>query len=337
MNNDGAVDLVTANLDSEDISVLLGVGNGYFTAAIHTSVSDVPRAIAAGDLDEDGHLDIAAVNLRQSRVSVLLGQGDGTFAAERRFLLLPPGEGGSSEPRSVALGDLDRDGHLDIVAGSVNRDAVAVLLGDGTGDFGAAAETEVGNFPLAVKLADLNADGRPDLVFVSTNDPDDSGDQAQPRVVRVLGVGDGGFDDDTNTRYTVGAAPRDLAVADLNGDGFPDAVSVHPGDDSLYILAGRSGGRLSGGDRERAYSAPNSVAAADLNGDGRPDLLTTHDGHTAGVLLNRGGLAINSVMHFYAGASPIAGISADVNGDGRADVILANRSSDDVSVLLAAP
>lgn len=336
LNNDGRLDLVVVNQGSRDFSVLMGNGNGTFQAERRISLPDIPRALAIADLDKDGKPDVVITNLTQNRVSVFLGRGDGTFLAGQRYPVRPAGVSGAAHPRSVAIADLNRDSHPDIVTGNANADNIAVLLGKGDGTFHAAQEFFSGNFPLDVQLVDLKRDGIMDVVFLSTNDPDNPADQAEPRVVRRFGVGDGTFDEASNQRYATGNGPRGLAVGDLNRSGAYDAVTVHPGDNSVYVLTGRADGKFSRGERKRMGNNPNTVALADLNRDGLLDIITTNDINVVSVLLNRGSLAFYSFMNYPAGSQPIGGILADVNGDNRPDAILCNRGTGDISILLGA-
>ncbi len=336
LNNDGRLDLVVVNQGSRDFSVLMGNGDGTFQPERRTTLLDTPRALAIADLNGDGNLDVVITNLFLNRVSVFLGRGDGAFQPEQRYSVRPPGVGGMAHPRSVAIADLDGDGHPDIVTGNANSDTIAVLRGKGDGTFEAAEEFLSGNFPLDVQLVDLNRDGILDVVFVSTNDPDNPADRALPRVVRRFGVGDGAFDESTNQRYETGGGPRGLAVGDLNRSGSFDAVTVHTGDNSVYVLTGRAGGKFTRGERRRMGDAPNTVALADLNRNGLLDIITTNDINVVSVRLNRGNLMFSSFMNFPAGSQPIGGILADVNGDGRPDAILCNRFTGDISILLGA-
>jgi len=101
-----------ANQFSDDISVLLGNGDGTFAMEARFGVGGAPRSVAIGDLDGDGREDLAVANSEEfpragpGDVSVLLGNGDGTFAMEARF-------GAGDEPSSIAIGDFDGDGRED--------------------------------------------------------------------------------------------------------------------------------------------------------------------------------------------------------------------------------
>lgn len=337
MNRDIHLDLVVANLDSKDLSILLGRGDGTFEPQIRTAVSDIPRDIAIGHLNGDINPDVVATNFAQSRVSVFLGLGDGTFQAERRFSVRESGNPYSAEPRSVALADLNGDGKLDIITGNANTDSIAVLLGQGNGNFGAATEFEAGNFPLDIHVADINGDQALDVVFASTNDPDNPNDQAQSRVVRLLGRGDGSFDEETTQRYETGGAPRGMVLTDLDNDGNHDAITAHPGNDRIYILEGRGAGKFMRGELCRSGEGPNSVAVAELNGDGLLDIVTTNNSESISVLLGRGDLRYSGPYDYTVGADPIAGVLADLDQDGTLDCVVANRITDDVSVLMGVP
>lgn len=334
LNGDAHLDLVVANLDSRDLTVLPGKGDGTFQAPSRAPLTITPRAIALGHLNGDTHIDIVAANVTGSDVAVLMGRGNGTFEAERRISVRAAGATTHATPRSVALGDINGDGFTDIVTGNANRDTLGILLGDGAGNFQPAVEQFIANFPLDVALVDLNRNGVLDVVCLSTNDPDVPTDQAQPRVVRMLGIADGLFNAGSTIRYATGAQPRALAVEDLNNDNRPDAVSVHPENNSVFLHRGQANGSLSPGERLRAGIAPNSVWLSDVNGDNRGDIITTNDGDFASVILNRGNLLFNEPMSIYVGASPIAGILADLDDDGAPDLIVANRRDNTLSVLM---
>src|SRR5207302_39262 len=96
-NGDGRLDLATANFDSNDVSVLLGNGDGTFQAALTFAAGSGPSSVAAGDFNGDGKLDLAVASRGSSLVSVLLGNGDGTFQAALTFA-------GRSSTSSVAVG-----------------------------------------------------------------------------------------------------------------------------------------------------------------------------------------------------------------------------------------
>jgi hypothetical protein len=130
LNHDGIPDLVTANSFSNDVSVLLGHGDGTFAAAQHFPVGHLLLSVAVADLDHDGIPDLVTANRLSNDVSVLLGRGDGTFAAEQRFAV---GVGGG--PVSVAVADLNGDLTLDLAIADVGFSAVTVLLGRGDGTF----------------------------------------------------------------------------------------------------------------------------------------------------------------------------------------------------------
>src|SRR6266446_3597740 len=131
-NGDGRLDLATANFDSNDVSVLLGNGDGSFQAALTAAAGRGPSSVAVGDVNGDGKLDLVVVNLvagDSASVSVLLGNGDGTFQAARISST------GGSRPASVAVGDFNGLGKPDLAVANSGSGSVSVLLGNGDGTF----------------------------------------------------------------------------------------------------------------------------------------------------------------------------------------------------------
>ena len=247
-NGDGNADLVTANHQDGNVSVLLGNGDGTFRAAVNFTAGAGPHSVAVGDFNHDGHLNVAVANELSNNMSVLLGNGNGTFQPAVNY---PAG----SHPLQVAVGDVNGDGMLDLVVANQQSNNVSVFLGRGDGAFLPAVNYSAGNGCNAVVMADLNNDGKLDLAVA---------DYSTGGVAILLGQGDGTFP--TLRGYPGGNTS--VAVADFNGDGKPDFVSVEAfggsGND-VFVDAGYGDGTFhptTFGFTAGVY--PNSVVVADF-------------------------------------------------------------------------
>jgi dienelactone hydrolase len=124
-NADGKLDLAVANLGSNSVSVLLGNGDGTFRTTVDYGAGSAPRWVTVGDLNGDGKLDLVVANNAVSGgtpgVSVLLGNGNGTFKSDVEYAV-------GSEPESVALGDFDGDGRLDIAVADIGSSSQVFVL-----------------------------------------------------------------------------------------------------------------------------------------------------------------------------------------------------------------
>jgi hypothetical protein len=249
-------------------------------------------------------------------------------------LVLPAASQYNPEVRSLALGDMNGDGNLDVVTGNTGSDSISALLGDGTGKFAAPVEFPKISYPLAVNLADFNHDGKLDVVCVSTKDPDQPTDKADPRVVRVLGVGDGTFDAETMVRYATGGGPSDMVLDDFTNKGVLDALTVQTSDDSVYLSVGTADGRFGAGSRMRMDAGPIGAVSSDFNGDGFADLLATHAGDFVSVRYSRGGGKFDAPDHFLTGSLPNASVVGDVTGDSVADLVTLDKGTSSVSILI---
>jgi hypothetical protein len=166
LNGDGRLDLAVANENSDNVSVLLGRGDGTFQASVNYPAGPGPAGIASGDFNGDGKLDLVVANAGSSfgtTVSVLIGNGDGTFQAPVSY---PAGD----EPFSVAVGDFNTDGKLDLVVADSRSsvgNTVNLLLGNGDGTFQTAVPYTVGTGAVSVAVADLNSDGLLDVAVAN--------------------------------------------------------------------------------------------------------------------------------------------------------------------------
>ncbi|MBI2424045.1 MAG: VCBS repeat-containing protein [Candidatus Hydrogenedentes bacterium] len=336
LNRDGEPDGIVVNFDGNDLSLLFSTADGFWAMERRLAVGDIPRSAAVGLVNSDAFLDIVVTRLNQSQAALFLGNGDGTFQTVRTIALRAPGNTERAEPRSIALGDMDKDGDIDIVTGNANTNTVAIVLNNGAATFAPAVEYFAGTFPLAVKLADLNQDTHLDVVVANGQNPATSVTTA-PRVNTLFGVGDGTLDAASRVAYTTLDSPIDMAIADVNGDGDLDVFTAHNSGNNIAILAGRENGRLSAGAGIRVGQTSNALQLVDFDGDGRKDVLTTSDNNSVAVLLNAGGTTYGTVQIFPAGDSPIAAIAVDVTGDSVLDVLAPNRDSDDLSVVRGKP
>jgi hypothetical protein len=317
LNDDGHLDVITANRDSDDVSVLLGTGDGAFFPPMRISVGNVPCSVAISDVNEDGHLDIVTADYYDSKISVRWGLGDGRSNAHTKYAV-------GSNPYSVALSDVNEDGHIDILSANYTDNNVSVLLGVGDGAILSQATYAVGNYPRSVVLSDVNEDGHLDVVTANYTDNN---------VSVLLGVGDGTFQ--AQTTFGVGIRPQYVALSDVNEDGRLDVVTANSYGDNVSVLLGVGDGTFLAQTTFAVGDAPYSVALMDLNKDGHLDVVTANNGHdNVSVLLGVGDGTFLAQKTFMVGDAPYSVAIADMNEDGRLDVVTANYESDDVSVLL---
>ena len=174
VTGDGKADIVTANLGSSDLSLLVGDGAGNFAAALSLPTDLGPVVVAAADVNGDGVVDLVTVNQTAQSSSVLIGDGGGGFAASANYAIYPPENviDYMPWPWGMTLADVDGDGFLDIVTANTQNDTVSVLPNDGSGRFDAFFNFDTGAHPGSVAVADMNGDGAPDIVTANRDNND---------------------------------------------------------------------------------------------------------------------------------------------------------------------
>jgi hypothetical protein len=305
-NGDGVPDLAVANDTATGmVSILLGKGNGTFQAAQNYDTGSRASSAAVGDFNGDGHLDLAVANEANAvfsmpgNVSVLLGSGDGTFQAAQSYSV-------GSNPSSVAVGDFDSDGRLDLAITNTKSNTVDVLLGNGNGTFQATQSYLVGADPSSVVVADFDRDGTLDLAVA---------DRAYGYLSVLLGKGDGTFQ--AAQTYSVYDHPDSLALGDFNGDGMPDVAVGNGSGGAVRVLLGKGDGTFQA---PQGYDVLGSVAVGDFNGDGILDLAVA--GSVVSILPGKGDGTFQAARSFGVGGGSVA--VGDFDGDGHVDLAVAN-------------
>ncbi len=218
-DRDGDLDLAVCDkVAAGQVLILRNNGLGTFTAIAGPMVGDKPTAIVAADFDRDGDLDLAvAIDDLPNDVKVLANTG-GTFTIVQALALL----GGDTGPVSLAAADFDGNGMIDLAAAALDNDRLHVYR-----NAGASFDPTPGTFAVPyivqfVTSADVNLDGKPDLVAVAGG--------------LSIFRGRGGMDFDPPQTLVAGQGPAAAVVADFNRDGRPDVAVVNEGTDDVSRL-----------------------------------------------------------------------------------------------------
>ena len=237
-DGDGKLDAVIDSWGRNQINLLRGDGHGNLV--MPGRMFDVGKRpyqrLRSADFNKDGKPDVVTTNLDADNVTILLGDGRGGFH-EASGSPFPAG----AKPWAVAVGDINKDGNLDLVTIPYGRDvqdpqriAVSVLLGDGKGGFapmpGSPLPLGACRNPTAIATGDVNGDGFRDIA-VSCMDPGNP-----DNLVVFLGSRDGRFHAVT---HAARASSGGIAIADLNGDGRDDIVRANSEEGTITILVSR--------------------------------------------------------------------------------------------------
>jgi hypothetical protein len=274
LDRDGRIDLAIANHETSYVTILKGDGHGGFRPApgspltVHSRPH--PHTIDACDANGDGWPDLVIDDWEENSITLVLGDGHGGFRGPGTTIPV-----GRKPYRNLRVADFDGDGRCDVVVPSYESGVVTLLLGDGRGGFRAQPPIAGGPAPFSLQVGDLNHDGRLDLAI-----DDYSGQVTDTRgdaLTFLLGDGKGGFR--LGPRLATGAAPTDVAIGDVDGDGFADAVTADYGGSSLTVSYGGPDGLAA----SRTVRVPigrraGRVLLVDLDGDGRADAITAGQG-----------------------------------------------------------
>ena len=325
LDNDGDLDLAAANEQDSNILVYLNDGAGGFAPQASYATGVYPTGGALADMNRDGILDVVTADYRGDSVSVLLGTGGGVFAPKTTYPTV-----GGAETSNLAVGDLDGDGNLDVIATNPQSSSLSQLMGRADGTLEDPIDIPVGltgsSVPYSVAIGDFDRNGTADLAIA---------DVSSLTLIVRLGNGDGTFQPEVP--YLEGGLPPYILIThDVDLDGNLDLVCANRSSDDVSVLLGRGDGTF----RRFLVSStgegtgPYAVSVADFNLDGVPDLVTPNFmSGTGSVLLGRGDGRFDPPIDAGPTGLFSYGVTAgDLDGDGRPDFATANASSNDVTV-----
>ncbi|QHV94573.1 FG-GAP-like repeat-containing protein [Spirosoma endbachense] len=231
--------------------------------------------------------------------------------------------GVGTEPRSVAVSDVNADGHLDIISANNTSNTISVLLGKAEGGFASAINYPTGSNPRSVAAGDVNGDGRPDLITANTTGNN---------VSVLLGNGAGGFAAAVN--FPVGTTPSSVAMSDINADGHPDLITANYNSNSVSILLGDGAGSFAVPVNYPVGDSPFSVCVGDVYGDGKISIVTANGfSDNVSILPGQGDGSFRPAVNWAVGSGPTGVVLSNINGDFNPDIITANSSDNSVTVL----
>ncbi|MBI3845338.1 MAG: VCBS repeat-containing protein, partial [Planctomycetes bacterium] len=309
---------------------IYGLAFPLFDAALDQFVTLGPSDIQVADLDQDGLLDVITCNELNGPATIAFyrGRGNGDFAPPESITVRT----GNTSPSSIALGDLDEDGYLDVIVTEAGSSSATTFLWDGAG-FSQTTTVTTGLGPQSARLARLDADAHLDFLCVNAR----TGNLTFRR-----GDGLGGFGPRTTIDVPAGtaASPVAVAIADLDGDSNLDFATANNATNTVSVAFNDGTGVFTFGPDLAVGNSPSAILATDLTGDGHVDIAVCNqaDG-TVSVLLGVGGGAFAAAQTFSCwtgsgSARPAAIAGADVDGDGRMDLVVANSGTDSAVVLL---
>lgn len=309
-NGDGHVDACTANLSTNNLSILQGAGAGSFAWSHNVATLPLPDGLAVGDLNNDGFQDLFVTSLLNGAGQVMLGNGAGSFTQLASIAL--PGS-----PANPVLADLDGNGSLDVVLTASMLDQVHVLFGDGLGGLAPTATLpqglSAGDNPQDVIVVDLNGDSFLDIATANSSSSD---------VVIHFGDGTGGFP--THSAFAAGALVSTLHASDLDGDTVLDLVVASTFDGEGSILRGTGGGQFVKTADLDVGQMPLQLTSDDVDADGDQDLIVLLGINAIATVLGDGTGAVQQPVYLPSGSAPVSVAVGDVNGDGTADVVAVN-------------
>ncbi len=316
-NNDGEFDACVAYASPMPrLVVLRGDGTGSMVQASSLIPIGQPRDIAAGDLDSDGNPD-CCIPVANGFVEVHLGNGFFGFSE-----VTSPQVG--QEPVRAKLGDLNLDGHLDLVVANQNSDDAAVLIGTGDGSLLNRGFLATGQGPNDVVISEFDLDGVPDIAVANLS---------SQSISAFVGLGAGGFL--LFEEHSMVQQVKQVEASDVDDDGSVDLVGVMFGSGQVLLGAG-DGTFADGPPVDFGGGEPMGVVLVDVDGDDREDLLVARKPHE---LLVMGGMAAGTFVEldtFNVGrfASDNLLATADLNHDGMPDAVMARTAFKAVQTFL---
>ena len=286
---DTNLDLAVANQGSNNISILLGNGDGTFTAGTTLTAGSSPTSVVAANFHDaiaGSSIDLAVANQGDNSISLFQGNGEGTFKAPT-LLQLPSG----FFPTALAAADFNKDGHIDLAVADKGNNTVSIFLGNGDGTFQPRTDYAVGSSPVWISPADLSGDGILDLA-VAANGATNTSDTGN--VVSILlgqtgsnGTATGTFAAGSQRDFPAGNGPVSIAVGDYNVDGVADLAVADQGDNAVSILLGLGSGLFSPNFELPVGTGPLSITTGVFNTDNLPDVATANNGsNNVSVILN---------------------------------------------------
>lgn len=301
----GNLDLAVVNHNDNTVSILLGNGDGTFSAAGTLATGNGPIAEATADFNGDGMPDLAVVNQTDGTASIFLGDGSGTFALKGVFAT-------GKKPVAIVSGDFNDDGHVDLAVLNQADNTVSILLGNGDGTFQPQMPFATGTAPSAIAASDFNNDGKLDLAITNQNGN---------TVSVFLGNGDGTFRN--SATLTTGSSPVAVAAGQFNLDNSTNAdlAIVNQADDTLSLYLGNGDGTFTQGQTFALSTVPSSgnkpaaITEGDFNVDGLSDLAVTDEGaNTVSVLIGNGDGTFATPLILPTGSAPIGLFSGALLG-----------------------
>ena len=322
-NQDGKRDLAVLNRTSEDVSVLLGVGDGTFSPANSFLAGPVPWELNGGDFNGDSRLDLAIMSSSSRRVTVILGNGTGGFSS-------PIYNTYTGLMNSMATGDFNGDGKSDVAVVGNQSTEVLILLAIGGGSFTSTPVSyNVGEAPKTIIAGDFNADGRKDLAVGNSSQTANYDYSIQV----LIGKGDGEFVGPRN--FPVGGYAFALEKGDFNEDGQSDLVVTSQSSSTTTILLGTGTGHFGAPIVIQAGLYRGRVVVGDFNGDNNLDFIVyAYDYPSIVFFPGTGTGTFGPFTLLNVGSSPNFMAVADFNNDGKLDLTKTSYGTDGVSILL---